>query len=424
MHTGRWIHTHLLPLGLLVAFGCGGSAFSHAEHAAAQYASLKLAVREARTQHHVAAYLDHARALHQFLNGSPNATMELVAAELAAGESAQALEGLKDLVRMGQSYDALLQSEPFGALRNLPEYPAVATAMSVNTQPRTTAERLFELPTDLVPEDIDYDEEGARFFITSVLQHEVLVVTRAGASRVFAQSPEGWPMMALKIDPRRKRLWVTEVDVGNSRSAVLIYDLRTGRLLHRIAGPPQTDLGDLCLTHEGDAIVSDGGHGGVYRVKANTLRMERIDAGDFVSPQTPAMAGNGRQIWIPDYARGIGLLDLKSKKVFWLATQDTYALSGVDGLYLAGHSLLVTQNGTSPERVARFTLNDAMLEITAESLIERSTPTLGDPTHGVVVGDSFYYLANSGWEALDDRAHRKPNQAMTPALLMRASLAR
>jgi hypothetical protein len=426
MHTGRWIDTLLLPLGVLVACGCCGSAFSQAElrtDAAAQYASLKTAVREARNRHQGAAYLDSARALHRFLNGSPNATVELLAAELAAGHSAQALESLKDLARMGQSYDELLQSEPFGALRNLPEYPAVANAVSANAQPRSTAERLFELPPELVPEDIDYDKDGARFFITSVLKHEVLVVTLAGASRIFAQSPEGWPMMALKIDPRRKHLWVTEVDVGGSRSAVLIYDLGSGRLRHRIAGPPQTDLGDMCLTPEGDAIVSDGGQGGVYRVHADTLRMERIDAGDFVSPQTPAMAGNGRQVWIPDYARGIGLLDLKSKKVSWLTTKDTYALSGVDGLYLSGHHFIVTQNGTSPERVVRFTLNDAMTEITAEFLIERATPTLGDPTHGVVAGDYFYYLANSGWDALDQRAHRKPNQAMTAPLLMRASLA-
>jgi hypothetical protein len=294
--------------------------------------------------------------------------------------------------------------------------------MTANAAPRTVAKPLFELPRDMVPEDIDYDADRARFLVTSVLKHQVLAVTLAGASRVFARSPEGWPMMALKIDARRQRVWVTEVDIGNDRSTVLIYDLKSGQLRHRLAGPPQADLGDMCLTPDGDAIVSDGGHGGVYRVHADTLRMDRIDAGDFVSPQTPAMAANGNQVWIPDYVRGIGLLDLKTQKVSWLATQNTYALNGVDGLYLSGHSFIVTQNGTSPERVARFTLNDAMTDIAAESLIERATPTLGDPTHGVIVGDYFYYLANSGWDALDERAHRKPEQAMTAPWLMRADL--
>src|SRR5438552_4689030 len=258
MHAWRCIHTRLLPLSALIAVGGLGHAASldseRPMDAAAQYALLKTAVREARTHHNAADYLDSARALHQFSNGSPNATVELVAAELAAGDSARALSSVKDLVRMGQSYEELLQSEPFGVLRSLPEYPAVAAAMSANARPRTAGQRLFELAPDLVPEDIDYDGDAKRFLVSSVLKHEVVAVTLTGASRVFATSQSGWPLMALKVDPRRKRLWVTEVDIGNSRSAVLIYDLPSGRLRHRVAGPPQTDLGDMCLTREGDAI--------------------------------------------------------------------------------------------------------------------------------------------------------------------------
>jgi hypothetical protein len=180
----------------------------------------------------------------------------------------------------------------------------------------------------------------------------------------------------------------------------------------------------MCLTRSGDAIISDGGHGGLYRVDANTLKFERIDRGDFISPQTPAMVDDDAKIWVPDYTRGIARFDLKSRTVSWLPTKNTYALGGVDGLYLYGHSLIVTQNGTSPERVAQFTVNEAASDITAEIIIERATPTLGDPTHGVVVGEYFYYLANSGWDALDDAGHRKASQAMTPALLMRVKLTR
>ena len=69
----------------------------------------------------------------------------------------------------------------------------------------------------------------------------------------------------------------------------------------------------MALAANGDPIVSDGEHGGVYRVSSKTESVVRLDAGDFVSPQT-----------------------------------------------------------------------------------------LGDPTHGVVVGDYFYYIANSGWDVLDE----------------------
>ena len=414
-------------IALAAWLGCGVTAAraqdGAAPNATEQFARLRNAVHEARSQGDGAAYLKDALELHRLLNGSPTSTVDVMAAEVTAGHPQQALQRLKALVNMGQSYPELLDTPLFAPLRSLPEYAAIAKAMSVNAQALSAAERVFELqPAEWVPEDIDYDAAGRRFLITSVLKAQVLAVTPDGIPSLFAISPDHWPMMALKIDALHRRVWVTEVLIGKSQSAVLLYDLKSGRLLHRIAGPPQTDLGDMCLTRNGDAVISDGGHGGLYRVDAKTLTIERIDRGDFISPQMPAMAAGGAKIWIPDYTRGIGLFDLKSRTVSWLPTRNAYALGGVDGLYLNGHSLIVTQNGTSPERVAQFTLNEAASDITAETIIERATPTLGDPTHGVVVGEYFYYLANSGWDALDDAAHRKANRVMTPALLMRVKL--
>ena len=72
--------------------------------------------------------------------------------------------------------------------------------------------------------------------------------------------------------------------------------------------------------------------------------------------------------------------------------------------------------------MVRFRLDAAGLQIVSEQVLERGTATLGDPTHGVVVGDTFYYLANSGWEALDEHAQRKDGIEMTAAILMRAPL--
>jgi hypothetical protein len=178
----------------------------------------------------------------------------------------------------------------------------------------------------------------------------------------------------------------------------------------------------MTLTPDGDAIVSDGEHGGVYRVERVTQHIERLDRGGFISPQTPVVAPDGLQIIVPDYPRGIGSLDLKSKRITWLPTDGRHALSGVDGLYLSGNVLLAVQNGTSPERVIRFGLDTSRTHIATESLIERATATLGDPTHGVVVGNRFYYIANSGWDALDEHGNIKAGKTMTSAVIMSAEL--
>jgi hypothetical protein len=236
-------------------------------------------------------------------------------------------------------------------------------------------------------------------------------------------------MIALKVDPKRRILWATEVALDGfsscrskdwGRSAVLIYELSSRRLLHRIEGPPNTALGDMVLTNEGDAIISDGDRGGIYRFKRNSERIERVDAGDFISPQTPVFLPDQRHLIVPDYLRGLGILDLRTKAVSWIPMDGRHALNGIDGLYLSGHTLLATQNGTSPERVIRFGLALSLRQVNSESIIERATTSLGDPTHGVIIGDDFYYIANSGWDTLDDHGNRKPGAAITDALIMRA----
>jgi hypothetical protein len=176
------------------------------------------------------------------------------------------------------------------------------------------------------------------------------------------------------------------------------------------------------LTREGQPLVSDGTGGGVYRLTGNQL--ERIDRGEFISPQTPAIHPDGRHLIIPDYARGIGVLDLQTRALTWLASAGRHALYGIDGLYLHGTTLVATQNGGIPERVVEFGIDESLSRVESELIVERATPTLRDPTHGVVVGPFFYYIANSGWDQLDEHGRLKKGGHLTPAVLMRFRLER
>jgi len=99
-----------------------------------------------------------------------------------------------------------------------------------------------------------------------------------------------------------------------------------------------------------------------------------------------------------------------------------YALSGIDGLYLSGQTLIATQNGTSPQRVIQFKFNLEFSHVESESLIERASPTLGDPTHGVIVDGHFYYIANSGWNTMDEHGNLKPGASMSAAHVMKVAI--
>ncbi len=140
-------------------------------------------------------------------------------------------------------------------------------------------------------------------------------------------------------------------------------------------------------------------------------------ARSFRSPAPPTSSRHrprrrprdGSRLFIPDYVRGIASLDLATRALTWLDHADDVALVGIDGLYLDGSSLLAVQNGAQPPRVARFTLDPDRKRITRVEVLERATPGLGEPTHGVLSGGSFYFLANAGWNRFDDDGHLLAN---------------
>jgi len=367
----------------------------------------------------------------KLLNNAPSAVETLARAYADAGDNEHALAKLQQLADLGQDGESLLHDDAkqFAAIAAKPQYQAVLKQFAKNKAPISRAEPVLQLAdAGLLAEDIDYDRQSRSFLITSVLEKKIVRVAADGHLSDFALSPSHWPMLAIKVDAERKLVWATEVAMDGfiaapksdwGRSGVLCFDLRTGALHYRVEGRAHSALGDLTLTREGTPIVSDGNGGGVYRLSEK--RMQRIDDGAFISPQTPTKHPDGRHVFVPDYVRGIGILDAATGEVEWL-NQGQHAVSGIDGLYYDREYLIATQNGTSPERVIRFRLDSTLTRIVSEDIIERSTATLGDPTHGVVIGDFFYYIANSGWSEVDDHGNLKPGAKLTPARIMRTRI--
>ncbi len=388
------------------------------------------AVKTGDQQTRIAADME----LFHLLNGSPTVVEALARAYAAAGDSQRAIASLNQFADLGQSDHNLLTGtdQRLSAIQALPEYKKVLERFTKNELPISLGTNAITIPDPgLLAEDIDFDSTTRTFFVTSVLEHKIVRATLDGTVSDFASSPDQWPMVAVKVDAPRHRVWATEVAFDGfttapkdawGRSAVLSFDARTGKLLLRIEGPAHSALGDMVLTRGGDPIVSDGESGKLYRVSNSALN--EIDSVDFISPQTPALAPDAGKVLIPDYVRGLAVFNLETGRVSWMNQDgaDHVALNGIDGVYVYHHALLLTQNGTSPQRVILLQLDPSLTRITATKVIEQASPDFGDPTHGVIVGDDFYYIANSGWAQLDDHGDVKSGSKLTSAHIMRYSL--
>jgi hypothetical protein len=183
------------------------------------------------------------------------------------------------------------------------------------------------------------------------------------------------------------------------------YELADGR---------EHALGDMALGADGTVYVSDGLGGGVYRIEpeAKAQLALLVPAGLLRSPQTPVPLPDGRRLLVPDYSRGIAVIDLKRPGAMaWLAHDPGLALYGIDGLYLRGQELIAIQNGTVPERLLLLRLDPGFTRVTSWSVLLARAAGLGDPTHGFVAGRQFQFIANSGWDRVDEHGQLDPAAA-------------
>ena len=206
------------------------------------------------------------------------------------------------------------------------------------------------------------------------------------------------------------------------RSAVLRLDLKGH------APPRRYELhdrlphafGDMALGEQGEVYVSDGVGGGVYRIGAEDEAQLKVlrAPGLMRSPQTPVVVPGGKRLLVPDYTRGIAVLDLrKSGGISWLPHPPELALYGIDGMYLHGHTLIAIQNGTNPERLLLLHLDAALTRVTSWMVALSGAPGLGDPTHGAVRGDQFEFICNSGWDRVaDDGSFSSSAETTHPAI--------
>lgn len=405
-------------IGLVFAIGAAAAAETWID----QYTQESAATNRACAAKDNAGCRDHLVRLVELLDGRADVVYRLAKAEALVGNTSAAVNGLVRFSKMGLPFADPDADPAFAPIRLDAEFPGIVARLKAAGKPVTSSRPFAVLPEkDLVAEDIAYDRGGDRFLVSSVRQGEILSIRRDGTAGVFLAKgqPDIWAVLALGVDDQRKYVWATTVAMpewsgyqaaDKGRSALLRFSLSSGALLKRYDLPRGTDhaLGDLTLSPAGDVFVSDG-YGEVYWIDhaRDTLEV-LVPKGTFRSPQTPALGAGGKTLFVPDYSRGIGIVNLVRGEARLLAHPPDLSLGGIDGLYLAGRTMIAVQNGTAPPRLIRMRLDAGLTRVESWEVLESNGKELGAPTHGVVVGREFYFIANSGWDRLADDGSVKP----------------
>jgi hypothetical protein len=318
----------------------------------------------------------------------------------------------------------------FAEMRKQGRLDRIIRAYRAGQTAQTAHERIATLgDSDLVAEDIVCDRAGGSFLISSVRKRKILRLGADGKTSDFVAqaNPPLWGVFALGLDSQRHVLWTTTATLPVSppfareeadQSAVLAFDANSGALISRYPGSAgeKHSFGDLTVAPGGEVYVSDGVGGEVYvlaSAKGSQLASV-VEPGELGSPQTPALTPDGSRLFVPDYMRGIAVVDPRTHVVTWLKHPPEVALFGIDGLYLEGHTLVAIQNGTAPERIIMLRLNEAFDRAVSWRVLLARAPGLGDPTHGCLHRGEFSFIANSGWDQFRDDGERDPKVTPRP----------
>ncbi|MBI5171170.1 MAG: hypothetical protein HZA61_16910 [Candidatus Eisenbacteria bacterium] len=416
--------------------GAGGAGGSNAAEASSWQSEWRAATA-ARAAGDWSGARAHLLRVRDRIGEAPGVSYALARAAARLGERDEALARLADYAKSGLTRDAITDPD-FAALLGDSAFVSLVTRILENSRPVGEGVVVHTFAdTNALVEDVAHDARRGRFLATSIVRGVVYEVSGRGEERVFAKSPHGTGrgFYAAAVDARRDLLWVSEAatpacegwaEADSHRTGLVAFALADGRVVRHVELAPDGGphlLGDLCVGPDGTVYVSDALGSGLWRLRPGAAALEAlVPPGVFGGPQAPALSPDGRRLYVSDYGRGIAIVDLKTRVVSWLAYPPGIGLQGTDGLTAIPGALVAVQNGVRPLRVMRFELDAAGTRVTAQRTIESGTERLGEPTHGVVVGNDYVFLANTGWDRVgaDQKMTAKPDAK--PALLVRVPL--
>jgi len=370
--------------------------------------------RAAREKGDAAGYLKLMREAQRLRPDQPGAMYRLAGALALNGKHNEALKLLDTIEAQGLFFNAATDAD-FAGMRDMPAFQKSLSRMKDNMRAREVSDVAFRIPErEFLPEGIAYDPKTKTFYVASVHQGKIVARDANGVVKPFGQGRQDglWSVLALKVDSERGVLWATTAAVEQTkgldlsdlgRTALAKYDLKTGKLLKLFEPPRSKDarvFGDLAVTSTGKVYVSDAQQGGIWRVisdKSGDKLQQFVKPGTFASPQGMAFPGRGNWMYVVDYSLGMMRVDVKTRKVERVKVPANVCLLGVDALLRHRDGMVATQNGVNPQRVLKIAL-DAQGNVSGARVLESNHSVYAEPTLGVIVDDTLYYVANSQWE--------------------------
>jgi sugar lactone lactonase YvrE len=150
---------------------------------------------------------------------------------------------------------------------------ACSNSSDDNAMPAPLADRYELSSPDSVPEGVAFDPQERAFYTTSLNGGGIARIDAAGRESVFHAADNRARLGGVKIDERRRRLWVCATNVDGIDDRVWVFNLANAQLEQEFLLGALTTHGscnDLVLDSAGVAYVTDPANPYLYRLDPAT----------------------------------------------------------------------------------------------------------------------------------------------------------
>ena len=381
--------------------------------------------------------ITEANKLHPYHQGI---LYQLGIAAALTGKKDEAIQNLKKAILINTDFK-LDGIADFNSIKDSPEFRKLLALQKEWQSPVINSETAFTIKDrSLHTEGIEYDQLHKTFYLGSIHKRKIVQVAPDGKVSDFCPPAfEGMTsIFGIKADTKRNLLWACASPIeemedydSTAQSAVFKFDLNSGKLIHKYLmqlNKTNCVFGDLILSKEGKVLISDSKNNDIYTINEKTNQIEPYySSPEFWNVQGMAFSSDEKYLFIADYVKGVFRLTIKTRELVELKNNAERAtgpvsLKGIDGLYFYNNSLIAIQNGVNPLRSTQYFLGKEFSEVVGFKIIDRNNPSFGEPTLGVIDGNTFYYIANSQWGGYDDNHHIKPDDQLKDIVVLKYAL--
>jgi tetratricopeptide (TPR) repeat protein len=353
----------------------------------------------------------------------------------ALGSTNEALIWLDKTLALGSHFN-VDTDVAFDRIRHLPQYQEISEHIRQLDQRVGRSSIAFRIPEKgLMPECITYDPGNKVFYLGSTYKRKVISVDERGNARDFiSEGQDGlWGVFGMRVNAAQRILWVLSSVYRGMKdfdyrefglSAAFKFDLDTGKCLARYVldeRPRHHSLNDLVLNAEGDVFITDDQANAIYRISNTTGKLELfVGLSGCTFPNGICLSADQRYLYF-SHAEGASVIDIQTRQVRPLGHKAGITLCGLDGLYFYKDSLIGVQV-YEPQRILQFHLGTNGHEINQVYTIEANNPFFDLPTTGVILNDTFFYIANSQLLKFSENGVIFPQEKLNDTIILKAQL--